>query len=182
MTSKDALTGTDRVAEAAQKLEYDIFINVQGDEPILDFKDIIKCIKLKEKYFDYVINAYSFINTEFDPNNLNIPKVITNESDECIYISRSLIPGAKNKTLSPPKYKKQVCIYGFSLNELKSFLFYGKKSKLEKYEDIEILRFFELGKTIKMFESKINTIAVDIPDDILLVEKILRKNKDNETF
>ena len=97
MTSENALTGTDRVAEAAKKINYQIIINVQGDEPLLNPEDIKKCIYLKEKYPNEIINAFNFIDDNVDPKNINIPKVIVNESNNLIYISRSLIPGFKKK-------------------------------------------------------------------------------------
>ena len=176
MTSETALTGTDRVAEAAKKLNYQIIINVQGDEPLLNPEDIKKCISLKEKYPDEIINAYNYIEDDVDPQNLNIPKVIVNESNKLIYISRSLIPGFKEKKPSFYKFKKQVCIYGYTPEQLQSFLEYGRKSKLEIAEDIEILRFLEFDQKIRMYKASDGSIAIDVEDDIPVVKNLLRKN------
>lgn len=177
MTSNSALTGTDRVAEASKKVIYDIYINVQGDEPLIDFKDIIKCINLKKKYPDFIINAFNKVEDEINAKSINVPKVITNESGDLVYISRSLIPGFKDDKCKPKIYKKQVCIYGFTGIELKKFLDYGRKSQLEYNEDIEILRFLELGIKVKMFESQRKSVAVDVKSDISIVEEILQSNK-----
>ena len=92
-----------------------------------------------------------------------------------IYISRSVIPQSK-KDIKNYAFKKQVCIYAYSKNDLNKFLSYGRKSELEKIEDIEILRFFEFGKNIKMYKASKSSLAVDIPEDVELVEKELSKN------
>ncbi len=177
LTSSDLLTGTDRVAEASKKLNYEIFINVQGDEPLIDYKDILKAIELKRKYPEYIINSFCNIGKNENPENRNLPKVAITESNFLIYISRALIPQSK-KDLSNYVFKKQVCIYAYSRNDLKKFLSYGRKSEIEKIEDIEILRFFELGIGIKMYEASQSSLAVDSPEDVKSVEHELRKKGD----
>jgi len=175
MTSADALTGTDRLAEAANQIDADIYINVQGDEPTIDPKDIIRVIEEKKKYPDQIINCFCYLSEQEDPNNSNIPKVITTESGKLIYISRSALPSFKEKKNAPRRYKKQVCIYGFTKDDLLSFKKFGRKSDLEQSEDIEILRFFEFGKSIRMIETKGGTLAVDVPEDVFEVEKALKE-------
>tara|TARA_B100000242_G_scaffold294357_1_gene276717 strand:- start:1816 stop:2553 length:738 start_codon:yes stop_codon:yes gene_type:complete len=175
MTNTNNLTGTDRVAEASKNLKYDIYVNVQGDEPLINPDDILEAIKFKKKYPSFVINSFCFLNNEEDPMNKNIPKVVTDEKNNLIYISRSVIPASKKETNSY-KYKKQVCIYAYNKEELSCFYNFGRKSKVESIEDIEILRFFELGINIKMYEAKTKTIAVDIPSDVEKVESYLEKN------
>ena len=172
ITSSNLLTGTDRVAEASKNLDYEIFINVQGDEPLIDPRDIIRAINLKRKYPESIINSYCPIGKNENPNNRNIPKVAITENDNLIYISRSVIPQSK-KELNNYIFKKQVCIYAYSKSDLNKFSSYGRKSELEKIEDIEILRFFELGMNIKMYEASKSSLAVDIPADIDLVEREL---------
>ena len=94
-----------------------------------------------------------------------------------IYISRAPIPRLKNNNLISIKYKKQVCIYSYFKDELKSFLSYGRKSFIENIEDIEILRFFELNKNIKMFQASKTSLAVDEINDLGKVEKALKNKK-----
>ena len=179
-TSSDLLTGTDRVAEASKNLNYEIFVNVQGDEPLIDHRDIIKAIDLKRKYPKSIINSFCPIGKNENPKNKNIPKVAITENNNLMYISRSVIPQSK-KDLNNYIFKKQVCIYAYSKDDLNKFLSFGRKSKLEKIEDIEILRFFELGLNIKMYEASKSSLAVDIPGDIDLVEKeLLKKIKIDE--
>ena len=73
----------------------------------------------------------------------------------------------------PTNPMKQVCIYGFNRDHLKAFWSYGKKTPLEFQEDIEIDRFIEMGYKIKMVRLDGSTVAVDYPEDIELVEKLL---------
>ena len=178
LTSKKCLTGTDRVAEAAKKINSKIIINVQGDEPTINPSDIKKIIREKKKFPNHVICGYDKVHKLENPSSINLPKVVLNSSNELIYISRSLIPGKKNKN-EKIKYLKQVCIYAFNKNQLKKFYSKKKKSHIEKIEDIEILRFFDYGIKIKMIKLNSNSIAVDEISDIKKAEKILLKKKKN---
>jgi len=170
MTSSDCLTGTDRIAEAAQQITSDIFVNVQGDEPTINPNDIIKVINTKKNFMDEVVNGYCPIGSEENPQNTNIPKVIFNENHQMVYISRQAIPGTKDTKKSSIEFYKQVCIYAFTKDELNAYRCYGRKSTLENYEDIEIIRFLELNKNIRMVETDPGSLAVDTPEDIKIVE------------
>ena len=174
MTSSKCLTGTDRVAEVSKKINSDIYINVQGDEPLINLKDIKKIINAKKIHPNKVICGYSRLNKNENDKNRNIPKVVLNSKNELIYISRSSIPGSKKQGIKITNLLKQVCVYGFSKKDLK--LFSSKtKTPLEKIEDIEILRFIELDKKVKMVKLSQNSYAVDTFADIKRVEKILKK-------
>jgi len=174
MTSDHCFTGTDRLAEAATKISADIYINVQGDEPLVNPKDIINIIKTKKLYFNEIINGYCPIASHEDPNNLNIPKVVFNEDNSMVYMSRKAIPGFKDKVHAPHQYYKQVCIYAFTADELKNYADFGRKSTLELSEDIEILRFLEMGKKIRMVETDPDSLGVDVQEDVAKVEQALR--------
>lgn len=169
MTSQDCLTGTDRVAEASLQLEYDVFVNVQGDEPLVNPDDILSAIALKEKYFGFVVNGFTSISDSEYPQSVNIPKVVLNESNLLVYMSRSLVPGSKDAHNNLYPYYKQVCIYAFSSDDLVTFSSLGRKSILEAIEDIEILRFFEFNRPVLMFECLQGSLAVDVQEDIPLV-------------
>lgn len=175
MTTDDALTGTDRLAQAAEQVDADIYINVQGDEPLVDPADILKVRDVKHDNMGDVINGFSWVSDEEDPHSVNIPKVITTENNTLVYMSRVALPGFKDQKCAPARYKKQVCIYAFTLEELQSFRAFGRKSELEHSEDIEILRFLEMEKTIRLVETKPGSLAVDIPDDVAKVEAAMRK-------
>ncbi|MDB4654889.1 3-deoxy-manno-octulosonate cytidylyltransferase [bacterium] len=170
MTSPNCLTGTDRVAEASLQINYDIIINVQGDEPLVRPNDILNAISLKKSQPSFVVNGFTPITVSEDAESLNIPKLVINESNTLLYMSRSLIPGTKDSGKKPHVFLKQVCIYAFSPDDLRLFSSFGRKSMLESYEDIEILRFFDLNRQILMFECTSGSLAVDIPEDVTAVE------------
>ncbi|MGM8227451.1 3-deoxy-manno-octulosonate cytidylyltransferase [Cellvibrio sp. ARAG 10.3] len=175
MTTDRCLTGTDRLAEAALQIEADIYINVQGDEPLVNPEDIRKAIEAKQQNMEAVINGFSWISEHEDPDSVNIPKVITTEKNTLVYMSRKVLPGFKDAKCAPKRFKKQVCIYAFTAEELAVFKAFGRKSELEFSEDIEILRFLELNKTIRMYETRPGSLAVDVPDDVAPVEAALKR-------
>jgi|TARA_B110000037_G_scaffold216019_1_gene274372 3-deoxy-manno-octulosonate cytidylyltransferase (CMP-KDO synthetase) len=175
MTSENCLTGTDRLAEVAKKIEADIYINVQGDEPLVNPIDIQKVIDLKKQYPNDVINGYTTMEKDEDPQSLNKPKIIFTEDKRMVYISRQPLPGFKDPKYISKVYYKQVCIYAFNREELLAFGNFGRKSKLEESEDIEIIRFLEWGKTIRLVETQPGSLAVDVPEDVEKVEAILKK-------
>lgn len=175
MTSSTALTGTDRLAEAAQQIEADIYINVQGDEPLIDPVDIQKVLELKKVAMDSVVNGYCWIDDAEDPKSVNIPKVVTTEKGDLMYMSRLPVPGFKDPAVAPSRYKKQVCIYGFTRQQLDSYASFGRKGEVESSEDIEILRFLELGVPVKMVETSGGSLAVDVPTDVDVVERALQE-------
>lgn len=170
LTSDNCLTGTDRVAEASKEIEADIFINVQGDEPMVDPNDIIKVINAKQNHPNHVINCASKLHPNEDPNDKKIPKVVCSINNDLLYSSRNAIPGTK--TGDGKNVMKQVCIYGFSKNQLNEFNSISK-SPLEFQEDIEILRFLEKGIPVKMVETDKVSYAVDYPEDVKIIENQL---------
>ena len=103
-----------------------------------------------------------------------------NKSNQLIYISRLAIPGFKNShKISSIKYKKQVCIYAFTEKELNAYGNEIQKSAYENVEDIEILRFFDLSIPIKMMETSSQSMAIDVPEDVVKVESELIKLEGN---
>lgn len=178
MTPSNCLTGTDRVAYVAKKIHANIYINVQGDEPLIKNKDIELIIRNKIKFKDHVICGYADIHKKNDLINTNIPKIIMNDKNNLVYASRLPIPGYKDEINKIKiKYYKQVCIYAFNKSHLNKFLNYKKKSTLETFEDIEILRFLELNTKIKMIKINNQNLAVDVKEDIIKVENFILKKK-----
>ena len=170
LTSNDCLTGTDRVAEIASRYSYDHYINVQGDEPLINPDDILKIVSSIRKFPDDVLNGYAIIDKSEDYYSNTIPKVVFRPDKRLLYMSRANIPG--NKGNSFEKSWKQVCIYAFPKQLLEEFKNKQTKTTLEKLEDIEILRFLEMGFEVRMIELSTNSIAVDVPEDI---NKVLKK-------
>lgn len=177
IVTKAAITGTDRVAMAVKELNYEFIVNIQGDEPLINPDDIKKCIVLKKSNPKKIINGYCFISDNEDPYSRHIPKLVTDSYDNLLYISRNPIPSKKDESaIRDLRFKKQVCIYGFNKYELDKFHQYGRKTYLEEIEDIEILRFLELNMQVKMFKCMQGSLAVDVPSDLIKVEKELLKN------
>lgn len=171
MTSKNCLTGTDRVAEFALNEHFEYYINVQGDEPLMNPDDITKIINELAVVKDEILNGYAPISNEFDFRSLSIPKVVFRPDRRLLYMSRSPIPGGKNNLFT--QSFKQVCVYAYPKNALIDFHLTNKKTSLEEIEDIEILRFLELGYEVKMVELSSDSIAVDEPKDIdRVIEKL----------
>ena len=172
-TSKKCLTGTDRVSEVSRKINSKIYVNVQGDEPIINPNDIKKIISTKKKYPNQVVCGYNEIKKNENPKSKNFPKAAISSREELIYISRSLIPGMKIEN-DKFKYFKQVCIYAFNKKELQIFGPKSIKTRLEKIEDIEILRCLENGVKVKMIRLSKNSLAVDCKSDVKKIEKVLK--------
>lgn len=175
MTSEACLTGTDRLYEAAKQVEADIYINLQGDEPLVNPSDVELIIQAKKDQPNKVICGMKALTPKEDPANRNLPIVVTNYRNDLIYMSRLPVPGFKEPSKQPKTYYKQICIYGFNLAELKAFYDYGKKGKAELSEDIEILRFFELDIPIKMVNTFYTSYAVDEPADVKRILQELEK-------
>lgn len=176
MTSESCLTGTDRVFDFSKQIEADIYVNIQGDEPLLDYRDILKIVDVKKDNFESVINGMCILSEDENPDNINIPKVLVDINNNLIYMSRLAIPGAKSSVISEDRiFKKQVCIYAFNKKELEAFGGMNKKAIYENFEDIEILRFFDLNIPIKMVETSGSSLAVDIIEDVKKVEEALLK-------
>jgi 3-deoxy-manno-octulosonate cytidylyltransferase (CMP-KDO synthetase) len=175
MTPSSCLTGTDRIAEANKVLNFEYVINIQGDEPILEpwiLKQVLDALKT---FNGDALNCMSSINNVIDFNNINIPKVVVNADYELIYISRSPIPLGKDNNPSFDNVFRQVCIYAFSKDALKYYGCNRSKSSIENIEDIEILRLVENKCKIKMIEVESSSVAVDLPEDIIKVESILKQ-------
>ena len=173
MTSKECLTGTDRVAEAASQVNARYYINLQGDEPIFNPEDITKLISNLNSFDGEILNGYCSIKTEKQFINKSIPKVVFRPDKRLLYMSRSPIPG--NKTKDFIYGHRQVCIYAFPKVALTEFTNLNYKTPLEDIEDIEILRFLELGFEVRMIKMSDQSLAVDHIED---VEKVIKKLKD----
>ena len=178
MTSDRALTGTDRIAEIADRLGSDTILNVQGDEPLIDPGDILRIAEVKRAHPDVVVNGYHPLGPDEDPADPKLPKVVIDRDERLLYMSRAAVPGTKTGAPSADvTYLKQVCIYGFSPDDLQRFAEAGAaggKGPLEAAEDIEIVRFLELGHPVRMVRTSRTSLAVDTPDDVVKVEAALR--------
>lgn len=175
MTSNSHKTGTDRVGEVARKIRADLYVNIQGDEPLIEPETIVKAIK--PFYKDNTLKVSNLMTAIKDPIevvNFTVPKVITNEQNIGIYLTRSASPYPKSSL--DYKYYKQVCVYGFKPEALEFFCS-TERGKIEKIEDIEILRFIENGIKVQFIEVDSETIAVDTPQDLLKVNTYIKEHE-----
>ena len=170
LTSKNCLTGTDRVAEVAKKIKAESYINVQGDEPIFNPADIKKLVKISKKYPNKILNGYCKISNSALYKSTNIPKVVFSKSNNLLYMSRSPIPGNK-KSIFKNAYR-QVCAYVFPRKKLLAFK-KNKKTKFENIEDIEILRFLELDFEVRMVMLSKISKSVDTKKDIKKILELI---------
>lgn len=175
MTSDKHKTGTDRIGEVASKVAADLYVNIQGDEPLLEPKTIKAAIE--PFYHDsnlQITNLMTSIKDPVDVVNFTVPKVITNREGIGIYLTRAAAPYPKGSL--EYHYYKQVCVYGFKPEALKFYCDYGMKygkAKIEAIEDIEILRFIENGYKVQYIEVESNSVAVDTPNDLEKVREIM---------
>ena len=180
MTSTEHRTGTDRIGEVASNIPADLYVNIQGDEPLIEPATIRKAIEpfLGNPATDIqVTNLMTEITDPVDLINFTVPKVIAAEDGRGVFLTRSAAPFPKGNINA--KYYKQVCVYAFRPEALRFFCEYGKhhgKAKIEAIEDIEILRFIENGYRVQYIEVDSETIAVDTPNDLRRVIDYMVQN------
>ncbi len=171
MTSEKHETGTDRVAEVAQKVKGDIFVNIQGDEPLIDPRSIEAVTESILSTEVWVTNAYSLIRDRETAASVNVVKVVTDINDYALAFSRSLIPHSKDPHQI---YKKQLGLYAFTREAIAQFP-HLKRQALEITESVDMYRFLEHGYKIKMVPVPDEfSVAVDQLEDIQKVEDILK--------
>ncbi|MBI9008555.1 MAG: 3-deoxy-manno-octulosonate cytidylyltransferase [Tenericutes bacterium] len=175
MTSDLHKTGTDRIGEVARKVAADIYVNIQGDEPLIEPETIKKAIEpfLTNESLQ-VSNLMTKIKDPVELNNFTVPKVITNKDNIGIFLTRSPAPYPKGSI--DFNYYKQVCVYGFKPEALEYFC-NSERGKIETIEDIEILRFIENGYKVQFIEVDSETVAVDTPKDLEKVIEIVSNKK-----
>jgi len=164
MTSAHCLTGTDRVAEVATQIPADYYINVQGDEPVINPQDIKDVAAAIEQHPGSIINGYAPIDNAAMWDSCSVPKVVVREDGRLLYMSRAPIPG--NKSGNFQKAWRQVCVYAYTKSALAAFVSRQEKTELEGEEDLEILRFLEMGYEVQMVKLSADSIAVDHPEDV----------------
>ncbi len=178
MTSRDHLSGTDRIIEVINPLDVKIAINIQADEPLIHPTMIDSLAR--ELLADPGISIATLIRAIEDSSEVddtNVVKVVADKNNFALYFSRAAIPHkAKNSEVKSPSYYKHIGLYGYT----KDFLFTFKNlpaSRLENIEKLEQLRILEAGFRIRVIETKYDTVGVDTPADLNKVTELLKKEK-----
>lgn len=171
LTSKDCLTGTDRIAEVSEKISVSQYINLQGDEPIFPSDQLEIFIRNVIEDKTKVYTAITSIKDEKDYRNYSIPKMVFSNSKRLLYSSRAPIPGNKKDIFK--KAYKHICVYAFNKEHLIEFKNQKEKTNFEFLEDLEINRFLELDFSVKCIELNNGGKAIDTKDDLEEVRKII---------
>ncbi|MGL4393397.1 MAG: 3-deoxy-manno-octulosonate cytidylyltransferase [Fusobacteriaceae bacterium] len=176
MTRVDHENGTSRIAEVCDKISgYDVVINVQGDEPLIEFEMINSLISAFENEPELVMGTLKQKLKDIkDIENPNFVKVIADKNNYAIYFSRSVIPYPRNFELKNNEniYFKHVGIYGYKSDFVKKYS-EMPQTNLEKCESLEQLRVLENGYKIKVLETPFEIVGVDTQEDLERVRKII---------
>ncbi|MFC1672155.1 3-deoxy-manno-octulosonate cytidylyltransferase [Planctomycetota bacterium] len=172
MTSTVHATGTDRLGEVAEKVEADLYVNVQGDEPLVKPDTMKKAIGVFIDTPELQVSCLmtKIVRTE-DLDDPTVPKIVVNANNRAIYMSR--LPAPFSKGGGEVARYKQVCVYGFTPEALRMFCG-TERGPAERAEDIELLRFIENGVEVQMVEVEQDTVAVDTPEDLERVRELMK--------
>ena len=172
MTRRDHASGTDRLAEVASADNSQFYVNIQGDEPLIDpdaidaavqairFDDSLPMVTLKKKIVD-----------SGDVTNPNVVKVVTNLQDDAIYFSRSPIPYERDGRSTPSLYFKHIGLYVYRRDFLLSYPDLPT-GRLEQAERLEQLRALENGYRIRVVETEYESLGVDCTEDLERVNQL----------
>ena len=173
MTSSDCKSGTDRVREVAVRVPAEIYINVQGDEPLARPEHITALVDLLRRGEQIRVGTLKTPCPPQDVANPNAVKVVTDSQGRALYFSRSTIPHDRDAK-GGIRYFKHLGFYAYHRATLEAFPNLHP-SALEDAEKLEQLRFLENGIPIYVAETPFDTVGVDTEDDVKRVEEILRK-------
>ena len=176
MSLKEHQTGSDRIAEAVERIDTDIVVNVQGDEPFTRREPLEALLKVFEgpdaDKIDLASLRHEITSTQ-DIENPNIVKVITDKDHFALYFSRYPIPYPRDPQ-SGAKHYRHIGIYAFRKESLLNFS-HWKMLPNEASEKIECIRYLEYGKKIKMVDTPYVGIGIDTPEDLIKAENFLKQ-------
>jgi 3-deoxy-manno-octulosonate cytidylyltransferase (CMP-KDO synthetase) len=173
MTSAEHRSGTERVCEVSRAVEADVYLNVQGDEPLTRPEHIASLLDvMRDPRVE--VGTLEVACPSVDVLNPNTVKVVCDASGRALYFSRATIPHDRDGT--GPKYFKHLGFYAYRKAALERFVGLAESS-LEKAERLEQLRFLENGTEIHVGLTEFDTVGVDTAEDVARVEEILRLRK-----
>lgn len=185
MTSPNHKSGTDRIEEAIEKIDgdFDVVINIQGDEPFIQKSQIEELCRC----FDDENTQIATLGMPFTEQlglaaleNPNSPKIVVDNNYYAMYFSRSVIPYLRNvpreNWLTVHQYLKHIGLYAYR-REVLAEVTKLPQSSLEIAESLEQLRWLQNGYKIKVGLTTVETVGIDTPADLLQAEKFLQQNR-----
>jgi 3-deoxy-manno-octulosonate cytidylyltransferase (CMP-KDO synthetase) len=182
MTRSDHRTGTERIAEVAAHESGDIFVNVQGDEPLIDPVSIDTAVAaLLEEPPAQIATVATPIRHAADIMDPNVVKAVLDFDENALYFSRAPVPWIRDTQQKiHVRYWKHLGLYVFQRDALLEYPTLPQ-GELEKIEQLEQLRWLENGWRIRVAEVARDAVSVDVPEDISRVEKLLKEEKRPES-
>jgi 3-deoxy-manno-octulosonate cytidylyltransferase (CMP-KDO synthetase) len=176
MTRPDHRTGTERVAEVAAHEKGEVFVNVQGDEPLLDPVAVDTAVNaLLEEPAAAIATVATPIKTPADIMDPNVVKTVLDFDNNGIYFSRAPIPWVRDTASKiQVRHLKHLGLYVFQRDALLEYPTLPQ-GELERIEQLEQLRWLENGWKIRVAEVDHDAVSVDVPEDVARVEKLLQK-------
>lgn len=175
LTSAKHASGTERVAEVARKTDAALYINIQGDEPMIPPANIKRCVELLTKNKSAALSTVAVPLTDaHDIADPNVVKVVTDANNRALFFSRSPIPFQRDAADKPPRYFKHLGIYGYRRSALLSIVKL-KPAPIERAEKLEQLRWLYNGYDIYVARGAGDSVGVDTPADLERVRMLLRK-------
>ena len=175
LTSAELASGTDRLHVVAQRYDADIYVNVQGDEPLLQPDHIAALLRpFSRTEVQIDVTTLKVRCTAENIGNPNAVKVVTAADGRALYFSRATIPFHRDAADAAPAYWKHIGLYAYRRAALLRFPSQGA-SELERVERLEQLRFLENGLSIYVEATEVDTVGVDTEADLIQVDRLLRE-------
>ena len=182
MTRTDHQSGTDRIREAYEKIgeDFDVIINIQGDEPFIQrsqIKTVMDCFNDENTQIATLGKLFTTMEAVRNPNS---PKIVLDNNGYAMYFSRSVIPFVRNvdekEWINKYPFMKHIGLYAYRSNVLKEITELPQSS-LELAESLEQLRWLQNGYKIKVGTTDVETVGIDTPDDLKRAEEYLLSTK-----
>ncbi|MCA0360007.1 MAG: 3-deoxy-manno-octulosonate cytidylyltransferase [Armatimonadetes bacterium] len=170
LTSPDHPSGTDRIAEVARQVPADVYLNIQGDEPLVETSDILACAMPLVEDSSIQMGSIMADCPEHEEDNHAVVKVVTDLDGFALYFSRHAVPFPRHARVAP--LRKHIGMYAYRYEAVTAFSGWSQ-SPLEIAESLEQLRFLEHGVRIKMSVGQGSALAVDTPEQAEAVRRLL---------
>lgn len=171
MSKKEHQSGSDRIAEAAEQLDVDIIVNVQGDEPFVKREPLEKLLKTFDDPSVQVASLMQVLKEQKFIDDPNYVKVAVDRNMNSLFFSRSVVPYPRNKEI-PITYYEHIGVYAFRKQALLNFTNWPM-TPLEAAERIECLRYLEYGVPLRMVVVEYMGVEIDTPEDLERAENFL---------